>query len=109
MITRDPVLVHDILNQVYELTCLPRHGAESAVEAFPHDRAYAVETLRRIARNTRRDPFNYALYDAWQLVHGKPWTRPPNLNALVDDLADAIHQGRLFAYVEGVGMRQVGN
>ncbi|MFL1406858.1 hypothetical protein ACJO2E_16090 [Marinobacter sp. M1N3S26] len=107
MISKDPVLVHDILNQVYELTCLPRYGAQSGAEAFPHDRAYALETLRRIARNTRRDPFNYALYDAWQLVHGKPWTRPPNLNALVDDLADAIHQGRLYAYSESAGLSRV--
>ncbi len=100
MIRKDPVLVHDIFNQVYELTCLPRHGANN--EAFPHDRAYAVETLRRIARNSRKDPFNYALYDAWQLVHQKPWTRPPNLNLVVNDLADAIHQGRLFAYTESM-------
>lgn len=111
MIRKDPVLVHDIFNQVYELTLWPRHGAVSGPgsEAFPHDRAYAVETLRRIARNSRHDPFNYALYDAWQLVHGKPWTRPPNLNVLVNDLAEAIHRGRLFAYTEAGGMRQVGN
>ncbi|GGY62671.1 hypothetical protein [Marinobacter zhanjiangensis] len=104
MIRKDPVLVQDIFNQVYELTRWPRHGAESGAEAFPHDRAYAVETLRRIARNSRQDPFNYALYDAWQLVHQKPWTRPPNLNLLVNDLADAIHRGWLFAYTEASGI-----
>lgn len=104
MISKDPVLVHDIFNKVYELTRLPRHASGPGAEAFPHDRAYAVEVLRRIARNNRHDPFNYALYDAWQLVHQKPWTRAPNLNALVDDLADAIHQGRLFAYTESSGL-----
>ena len=105
MIRKDPVLVHDIFNQVYELTCMPRHATTGVgAEAFPHDRAYAVETLRRIARNSRRDPFNYALYDAWQLVHQKPWTRPPNLNLVVNDLADAIHQGRLFAYTESAAL-----
>lgn len=109
MNTKDPVLVHDIFNQVYELTLWPRHGGETAAEAFPHDRAYAVEVLRRIARNNRHDPFNYAFYEAWQLVHGKPWTRPPNLNALVNDLADAIHQGRLFAYAEASGLGRLGH
>ena len=59
MIRKDPVLVHDIFNQVY---------------------------------------------DAWQLVHQKPWTRPPNLNLVVNDLADAIHQGRLFAYTESAAL-----
>ena len=102
MFSNDPVLVQDIFNQVYELTRWPRHGADTGpgAEAFPHDRAYAVETLRRIARNNRHDPFNYALYDAWQLVHQKPWTRPPNLNLLVNDLADAFHRGWLYAYTE---------
>lgn len=109
MNTKDPVLVHDIFNQVYELTVWPRHGGVTATQAFPHDRAYAVEVLRRIARNNRRDPFNYAFYEAWQMVHGKPWTRPPNLNALVNDLADAIHQGRLFAYAEASGLGRLGH
>lgn len=105
MFSKDPVLVHDIFNQTYQFTRWPRH-ADPDAEAFIHDRAYALETLRRIARDTRHDPFNHALYQAWQLVYDKPWTSPPSMTALLRDLAEAIHQGRLYAYTEGSGLRR---
>lgn len=101
MFRQDPVLVRDIFNRTYEFTRWPRHGAGAVMaEAFPHDRAYATDTLRRIARNTRHDPCNHALYQAWQLVYDKPWTSPPGMTALIHDLAEAIHRGRLYAYAE---------
>ncbi|MFW5825614.1 MAG: hypothetical protein ACOCVV_11705 [Marinobacter sp.] len=106
MFRKDPVLVHDIFNRTYELTRRPRHSGSHDAEAFIHDRAYATETLRRIASHTGHDPFNHALHEAWQLVHDKPWTSPPNMTALIRDLADAIHQGRLYAYTQGSSLRQ---
>lgn len=102
MFGKDPILVHDILGQVYAFTCWrrPISGELNERDVFNQDRAYAEQTLRSIATYQQHDPFNYRLYEVWQMVFEKPWTRPATLEALIKDLAKASHNGRLFAYLE---------
>lgn len=102
MFRDDSILVHDILGKVYAFTRWRRPVSDDiqARDVFGEDRAYARQTLRSIAQFQDEDPFNYRLYDVWQMVFQKPWTRPATLDDLIDDLAEAAHNGELFAYME---------
>lgn len=98
----EPILIHDTLGQIYAFTCWRRAPSLDLGkrEMFGEDRTYAKQILRSIANHLEHDPFNYRLYDVWQMVYQKPWTQPATLDDLIDDLAEAAHCGRLFAYLE---------
>ena len=97
-----PILIHDVLGQTYAVTCWRRSpGLDlSKRDVFSENRTYARQILRSVAGLQEHDPFNYRLYDIWQMVYQKPWTRPATLDDLIDDLAEAAHTGRLFGYLE---------
>lgn len=100
MFVQAPIEIEAPLNRIYIFTRWYR-GDDPFGEnrlAFPPDRAFAMERLRRLANDSGGDPFNYRLYDVWQMVYQKPWTRPRNVDDLIRDLAEKIHRGELFVY-----------
>ena len=100
MFFKDPIEIGAPLNRIYVFTRWYRGDDPFGHNrlAFPRDRTYATEALRRLVHHQGDDPFNYRLYDVWQLVYQKPWTRPRNVHELIRDLADKIHRGELFVY-----------
>lgn len=61
--------------------------------------AYARYLLEDIAE-AWEDPFNYKLLDLWMDFYRCPWEQPEDLEALINDLADAISSGDLKVYVD---------
>lgn len=100
MFLKDPVEIGAPLNRIYVFTRRYRGNDPFGGNrlAFYHDRTFATDHLRRLVAHQKDDPFNYCLYDVWQLVYQKPWTRPRSIEQLIRDLADKIHRGELFVY-----------
>ncbi len=108
MLLKDPISIDGPLGQTFLFTRHFRHNDLFGPQpvAFLHDRVYAKQNLYDLARYTGDDPFNYRLHDVWQLVFQKPWTCPRNVHELVNDLADKIHGGDLFVYLEQGGLER---
>ncbi len=102
MFSQDPIIIEAPLGRVYGFT---RHQCGTDFfgprpPAFVHDRIFAKQNLYDLARDLSSDPFNYQLLDVWQMAVQKPWTSPRDIHHLIGDLADRIHRGELFVYLE---------
>lgn len=100
MFRKDPISIEGPMGQTFLFTCRYRHDDYFGHEhvAFPPYRVYAKQCLNSLVAYSGNDPFNYALFDVWQMVFQKPWTRPRNTDELINDLADKVHRGDLHVY-----------
>ncbi|SFR65640.1 hypothetical protein SAMN05216203_2242 [Marinobacter daqiaonensis] len=101
MFEKDPVSIDGPLGNTFLFTRHFKHNNPFASQpiAFVHHRVYPKQSLEALVRYAGADPFNYRLYDIWQMVFQKPWACPRNTNQQFNDLVGKIHGDELFVYL----------